>query len=91
MKIILVLLDGLGDRAHSVLEQRTPLQAASKPHLDRLACLGSNGLFHAAVCGQCLPSENAHYLIFGFEMREFPGRGPLEARGKESPLAKPMS
>jgi len=86
MKIVLVLLDGLGDRAYSVLEQRTPLQAASKTHLDRLASLGSNGLFHAALCGQCLPSENAHYLIFGFEMREFPGRGPLEAMGYGVPF-----
>lgn len=86
MKIVLVLLDGLGDRAYRVLEQRTPLQAASRPHLDRLASLGSNGLFHAALCGQCLPSENAHYLIFGFEMREFPGRGPLEAMGYRVPF-----
>jgi len=88
MKIILVLLDGLGDRAHSVLEQRTPLQAASKPHLDRLACLGSNGLFHAAVCGQCLPSENAHYLMFGYDLKEFPGRGPLEAMGYGVPFGE---
>lgn len=86
MKIVLVLLDGLGDRAYSALDGRTPLQAASKPHLDRIASLGSNGLFHAALCGQCLPSETAHYMIFGYETKEFPGRGPLEAVGYGVPF-----
>ena len=75
MKIVLVLLDGLGDRAYNVLGDRTPLQAAFKPNLDRIARLGSTGLFHAASPGQCLPSETAHYLIFGYEVEEFPGRG----------------
>ena len=86
MKIILVLLDGLGDRAYKVLDDRTPLQAAFKPNLDRIASMGSNGLFHAASPGQCLPTEIAHYLIFGFEMEEFPGRGLLEAVGYSVPF-----
>jgi 2,3-bisphosphoglycerate-independent phosphoglycerate mutase len=81
MKIILVLLDGIGDRSYDVLDHRTPLQAAATPNLDRLAFLGSNGLFHAASPGQCLPSETAHYLLFGYELDTFPGRGLLEAVG----------
>ena len=44
--------------------------------------LGSNGLLHAAVPGQCLPSENAHYLLFGYDLKNFPGRGLLEAVGE---------
>lgn len=82
MKIILVLLDGLGDRSYKVLNHQTPLQAASTPNLDRLALLGSNGLFHAALPGQCLPSETAHYLLFGYDLETFPGRGLLEAVGE---------
>jgi 2,3-bisphosphoglycerate-independent phosphoglycerate mutase len=31
--------------------------------------------------GQALPSENAHFSIFGYESSLFPGRGPLEALG----------
>jgi len=81
MKIILVLLDGLGDRSYEILNHRTPLQAASTPNLDRLARLGSNGLFHASSPGQCLPSETAHYLLFGYDLKTFPGRGLLEAVG----------
>jgi 2,3-bisphosphoglycerate-independent phosphoglycerate mutase len=83
MKIILVLLDGLGDRSYAILGHRTPLQAANTPNLDRLAALGSNGLFHASVCGQCLPSEAAHYFLFGYDLKYFPGRGLLEAVGLE--------
>jgi len=82
MKTILILLDGLGDRSYKVLNGLTPLQAASTPNLDRLAYLGSNGLFHASSPGQCLPSETAHYLLFGYDLMNFPGRGLLEAVGE---------
>jgi len=86
MKIILILLDGLGDRAYRILDYRTPLQAAVTPNLDRIASLGSNGLFHAASPGLCLPSETAHYLMFGYDVQEFPGRGLLEAVGYHIPF-----
>jgi 2,3-bisphosphoglycerate-independent phosphoglycerate mutase len=81
VKIILVLLDGLGDRSYKILGDQTPLQAAHTPNLDLFAQLGSNGLFHAALVGQCLPSETAHYLLFGYSPDTFPGRGLLEAVG----------
>lgn len=86
MKTILVLLDGLGDRPYEVLNYRTPLEAASTMNLDRLASLGSNGLFHAALPGQCLPSETAHYLLLGYDLESFPGRGLLEAVGEDVPF-----
>jgi 2,3-bisphosphoglycerate-independent phosphoglycerate mutase len=86
MKIILVLLDGLGDRSYKILSHRTPLEAAVTPNLDRLACLGSNGLFHPSLPGQCLPSELAHYLLFGYDPENFPGRGLLEAVGEKVPF-----
>jgi 2,3-bisphosphoglycerate-independent phosphoglycerate mutase len=51
VKIILILLDGLGDRSYQALNRLTPLQCASTPNLDALAEKGSNGLFHAASPG----------------------------------------
>ncbi|EGB16532.1 phosphonopyruvate decarboxylase-related protein [Pseudodesulfovibrio mercurii] len=78
---LLILLDGLGDRAHAHLGHRTPLQAAATPCLDRLAGLGATGLYHASFFGQPLPSENAHFALFGGRPDEFPGRGALEALG----------
>lgn len=38
-------------------------------------------MFHASTVGQCLPSETAHYLLFGYGLETFPGRGLLEAVG----------
>ena len=87
-KCVLILLDGLGDRAHADLDHRTPLQAASTPSLDRLAATGSTGLYHAGKIGRPLPSENAHFALFGCPPEDFPGRGPLEALGADVPLAE---
>ncbi len=80
-KCILILLDGLGDRSYEQLMNQTPLQASRTPVLDRLAAMGANGLYHAGKLGQALPSENAHFTMFGYDMEEFPGRGVLEALG----------
>ena len=86
MKVILVLLDGLGDRSYKVLNYRTPLEAADTPNLDRLAELGGNGLFHPSSPGLCFPSETAHFLLFGYDLKNFPGRGLLEAVGENVPF-----
>jgi len=80
-KCLLLLLDGLGDRAQPELGNKTPLQAAKTPNMDRIAAVGANGLFHAARPGLALPSENAHFTLFGYGQEEFPGRGALEAMG----------
>lgn len=82
MRCILLLLDGLGDRSHPLLDHRTPLQAASTPNLDKIASLGMNGLFHAHLQGTALPSELAHFLMFGYRLEDFPGRGVVEALGE---------
>jgi 2,3-bisphosphoglycerate-independent phosphoglycerate mutase len=85
-KCIMILLDGLGDRSHKELNHLTPLQAAHTPVLDRIAREGANGMFHAARVGQALPSENAHFVMFGYDMNDFPGRGALEALGAGIPI-----
>ncbi|MGQ9920551.1 MAG: alkaline phosphatase family protein [Desulfobacca sp.] len=86
-RVILVVLDGLGDHGHAMLQGRTPLMAAQTPNLDRLASLGMNGLYHAHRQGVALPSEIAHFLMFGYDLAEFPGRGYLEALGADLPVA----
>jgi len=80
-KFVLIILDGLGDRSFRRLGNMTPLQAAHTPFMDRISAMGANGLFHASMHGQPLPSENAHFSMFGYDQRDFPGRGALEALG----------
>ena len=78
---LLILLDGLADRAHPDLDGLTPLQKAQTPNLDRLARAGSCGHFHALAPGWPLSSEAAHFFMMGCSQEEFPGRGYLEALG----------
>src|SRR5512135_2995571 len=82
MRCILVILDGLGDRGHECFGGKTPLYAAFTPNLDHLASLGMNGLYHTTIQGVPMSSETAHFIIFGYDLKEFPGRGYIEAKGK---------
>jgi 2,3-bisphosphoglycerate-independent phosphoglycerate mutase len=82
MRCILLVLDGLGDKGHTCFEGRTPLKVAFTPNLDHLASLGMNGLYHSYYQGTAMPSELAHFLMFGYEINEFPGRGLIEAVGE---------
>jgi len=82
----MILLDGLGDRSYPELNHKTPLQAAKTPVLDSLARGGANGLYHADQPGLALPSENAHFAMFGYDRDDFPGRGALEALGAGVPI-----
>lgn len=86
-RCIMIVLDGLGDRAHAALQGRTPLQAAHTPTFDQLAAQGCNGLYHAGLVGQAMPSELAHTALFGYPADIFPGRGALEALGMDLPFS----
>lgn len=61
---------------------------ASTPNLDRLAALGVTGLYHSWLLGAALPSEIAHFLLFGYNLEDFPGRGYLEALGSSIPMGE---
>src|SRR4030042_3068184 len=86
MRCILVILDGIGDRGHECFAVKTPLYAAYTPHLDQLASLSMNGIYHTLMQGIPVSSETAHFIIFGYELEDFPGRGYIEAKGKGIPL-----
>ncbi len=86
MRCILAILDGIGDRGQDCFGGKTPLYAAYTPHLDHLSSLGMNGLYHTLLQGIPMSSETAHFLIFGYDLRDFPGRGYIEAKGKGIPL-----
>jgi 2,3-bisphosphoglycerate-independent phosphoglycerate mutase len=87
MGCILLILDGISDRAYNVLGGKTPLQAAHTPYLDKLTSRGANGMMHAYHSGQALTSENAHFTLFGYQQNDFPGRGYLEAVGANIKLS----
>jgi 2,3-bisphosphoglycerate-independent phosphoglycerate mutase len=90
--IVLVILDGLGDRPLEELGGRTPSEAAATPNLDAFAAAGASGLHVPFGPGRAPTSEVAHWSLFGFAGVPFPGRAVLEAlgHGREVPAGVPL-
>src|SRR6476659_1383530 len=85
--IVVILLDGLGDRAYEALGGRTGNEAADTPNLDRLAASGSCGLLYAVGPGRAPSSEVAHWSMLGYRPDEFPGRAVFEALGRDQAVS----
>ncbi|ABR55926.1 phosphonopyruvate decarboxylase-related protein [Methanococcus aeolicus Nankai-3] len=83
MRTILILLDGLGDRSSEVLGGKTPLEYSKTPNLDKLAEKGMTGLMVPYKDGIPLGTEVAHFLLWGYSLNDFPGRGVIEALGED--------
>ncbi|PYB68697.1 2,3-bisphosphoglycerate-independent phosphoglycerate mutase [Thermoplasma sp. Kam2015] len=80
--IILIVLDGLGDRPGYELKNRTPLQAAFRPNLNWIASHGINGIMHPISPGIRCGSDTSHMSLLGYDPKiYYPGRGPFEALG----------
>jgi 2,3-bisphosphoglycerate-independent phosphoglycerate mutase len=70
----------MADEPIAALGGKTPLQAAHKPTIDKLAQLGKNGVFSTVPDGFKPGSEIANMTVLGYDVRtEFEGRGSLEA------------
>src|SRR6476661_4602789 len=80
--IVVLLLDGLADRAHESLGGRSGLEAAKTPNLDRLCASGSSGVLYAIGPGRAPSSEVAHWSMLGYRPDEFSGRAVFEALGR---------
>ena len=75
-------MDGLGDRPLKDLNNKTPLQVANTPNMDKLAKQGINGLMDSIKPGIIPGSDTAHISILGYDPYEvYTGRGPFEASG----------
>lgn len=82
MKIVLLVADGMGDRPHPQYENKTPLEVANTPHLDKLASMGVCGIMDPIAPGIRAGSDTAHLALLGYDPYSvYTGRGPFEAMG----------
>jgi len=89
MKLILIVIDGMGDLPNQDLGGKTPLEAADTPALDRLARSGRAGLMITVGKGIAPESDVAVISLLGYDpFRYYTGRGPLEAIGAGVPFAE---
>jgi 2,3-bisphosphoglycerate-independent phosphoglycerate mutase len=80
MKHIIILGDGMADKAIEKLGGKTPLQFAKTPYMDMLAKKGRTGRLITVPEGYNPGSEVANTAILGYDLdKVYEGRGPLEA------------
>lgn len=82
MKYIVVIGDGMADNPVPELENKTPLEVANKPQIDKLSQEGQLGTVRTVPTGMAPGSDTAILSIFGYDPQVyFSGRSPLEAAG----------
>ena len=80
MKYVILLGDGMADWPVDALGGKTPLEAAKKPNMDKIAQLGAVGLVHTIPEGMPPGSDTANLSVMGYDPKKYySGRSPLEA------------
>jgi len=82
MKAVLIIADGMADRPIKELNWKTPLEAAHKPSLNKVAKTGICGIMDLISPGIPPGSDAATLALLGYDaVKVYSGRGALEAIG----------
>ena len=82
MKLIYIVIDGMGDVPIEELDNKTPLEAAETPYMDSLAKTGKTGLMYTVGKGIAPESDVAVVSILGYNPFKYHvSRGSLESVG----------
>ncbi|MGI0037508.1 MAG: phosphoglycerate mutase, partial [Nitrososphaera sp.] len=83
VRIVYVLLDGIGDLPHPALNELTPLEAAYTPNLDSLTRKGAMGRVISVGKGIAPQSDIAVFNMLGYSFKDgsYVGRGVIESIG----------
>ena len=83
MKTILLSLDGLLDSTYEVLGNKTPLEYANTPNLDKLLQNGACGVLKSHNPGIPTSLYADVFTMAGYNARDFPGIGVVKALGED--------
>jgi 2,3-bisphosphoglycerate-independent phosphoglycerate mutase len=79
MKYVIIIPDGCADEPQEALSGKTPLQAAHKPNMDRIAQQGVVGRADNVPLPLTPASDVATLSLFGYDpLAVYTGRAPLE-------------
>ncbi len=83
IRLVYVLLDGIGDLPHPTLNDLTPLEAAYTPNLDSLTRKGVMGRVISVGKGIAPQSDIAVFNMLGYSFKDgsYVGRGVIESIG----------
>src|SRR5579875_1879376 len=88
MKYVIVHGDGMADWACAELQGRTPLEAAHKPNMDRIASCGELGMVATIPQGMAPGSDVGTMTMLGYDpARYHTGRAPIEAASQGLPVS----
>ncbi len=80
MKYLVLIPDGMADEKIPALDNKTPMEAASKPTMDTLASSSLIGTVSNVPQGMVPESDTANMAILSFDPKIYSkGRSPLEA------------
>ena len=80
MRYVVILGDGMADLPINSLGDKTPLQVADKPYMDKFAKIGIMGQIKTVYDGLSPGSDVANLCVMGFDTsKNYSGRSPLEA------------
>jgi len=82
LKLIYIIIDGMGDLPIEELDGKTPLESAETPYMDSLAKTGKTGLMYTVGKGIAPESDVAVVSILGYDpFAHHVSRGALESLG----------
>jgi len=80
--VLFVVLDGVGDRSTPEYENKTPLEAALTPNLDRLTANGKTGIVYTVKRGVAPESDAGVFSLLSYDPTSLElSRGVVEAIG----------
>ncbi|MBQ4155594.1 MAG: cofactor-independent phosphoglycerate mutase [Clostridia bacterium] len=80
MKYLVILCDGMADLPNEVLGNKTPMQVANKPMMDKLCKKSKIGMCKTVADGLKPGSDVANLSVLGYDAKTcYSGRSPLEA------------